>query len=204
MRTVPVVLTLAVVALVAQASALTPFLGTYAAGGTAVVKSDGTTFADAGALTCSASTGAGVGGACISWANAAGMDSVLVNDATGSNVAYQVCVDNDGDGTCSAISLTGACNDRIFFSHADGGVFFNPLGPLPTSFDAGCPGGFPGWLVFLCTGVHSDAAAGPHQHAATVGAVGPVTGGTGYGDFCSGADPANGSGAGVKAYVVTP
>lgn len=167
---------------------------------TFVARTNGFVPADNGVVVCDPGTG-GAGGACIAWDGAS--DSVLVSDVlAGLDVAYQVCVDNDGDGVCVERSpLLPGCDDQIFFSHADGGAFFNPLGPLPTSFLPGCPGGFPGWVVFLCTGVHDDGAA--HTHDATDGTVVGTTGGTGYGNFCGGGNATGErNNTAAKAYIV--
>lgn len=154
---------------------------------------------DAGGVLCHAGTGDGVGGACIAWDSLDGLEEfVQVDDAlAGLDVAFQVCVDNNGDGLCGGpqgldstgglggINGTGGCRDTILFSHDDRGAFFNPLGPLPTGFPSGCTGGFAGWVVFLCEGVHDDKVV-PHEHAATTGHVTPVTSGSGSGTFCGG------------------
>ena len=177
--------------------------GSYTAATTAVVRSNGSALVDDGVLVCQPN-GQGVGGACLLWSSLA--DAVYVFDqALGTAIAFQVCIDNDGDGLCIADGL-GACSDDVYFSHSDSGAFFNPLGPLPTQFRAGCEGngGFPGWVVLLCTGVHT--AGGTHAHEALSGQVhGTFMDGTGYGDFCGG----NGGGTPpplaspfVKAYVV--
>ena len=86
---------------------------------------------------------------------------------------------------------TGAdgCADEIFFSHNDAGHFFNPLGPLPQGFKPGCPGGpFPGYIVFICDGVHAVQGQPPHAHIAPKGEITLTTGGTGFGDFCGGTE----------------
>lgn len=155
----------------------------YNAPGTAVVRTGGATGTpstlDVGVVVCNP-TGWSVGGGCISWNGRD--DAIHVLDAAG-EVAYQVCVDNDGNGYCQTNCCT-PCGDDIFFSHADGGEFFNPLGPLPTKFRAGCPGGFPGWVVFVCAGVHEDQT-GPHSHSAGPGVILPTQGGMGLGgNFC--------------------
>ena len=202
MRTLGIVLALLVAATLASQASAIQRESAYVAGGTAVVRSDGEALADNGALVCSTSMGVGVGGGCIRWAAAAGLTSVLVTDrAAGDVVAYQVCIDNNGDSICGGIQ-DPRCPDQQFFSHADGGAFFNPLGPLPTAFLPGCAGGFPGWVVFLCTGAHEDSS-GSHSHAATTGSVLAWPKGTGYGNFCG----ANGEGTAAeptvaKAYVV--
>ena len=202
MRLLGIVLALLVAATLASQAAALQRESAYVAGGTAVVRADGDAAADNGALVCSSSAGAGVGGGCIAWAAAKGLDSVLVTDAaSGKLVAYQVCIDNNGDSVCGGIQ-DPRCPDQQFFSHADGGPFFNPLGPLPTAFLRGCPGGFPGWVVFLCTGAHDDAT-GTHSHAATTGTIVAWPHGSGYGNFCG----ANGEGTSAeptvaKAYVI--
>jgi hypothetical protein len=176
----------------------------YVASGTAVVKEQGQApFADDGVVVCGSSA-PGIGGGCLPFG---ADDSVEVLDAAmGHHVAFQVCIDNNGDGRCSAGREGERCADRVFFSHDDEGNFYNPLGPLPTGFDPGCAGGpFHGYVVFLCTGAHvlfDDGTALPiagatHAHAATSGTIQGATGGTGYGNFCR---PANNQ---VKTYIVT-
>lgn len=158
----------------------------YVAGGTVVVKdSSAPPRVDSGVVVCSHGSQAGVGGACVPFG--AATDSILVqDDVSGTAMAFQVCIDNDGDGVCTSPDFK-PCGDDVFFSHGDG-KFFNPLGPLPTSFRGGCAGGsFPGYVVFLCEGVHADAASGAHVHPATTGSVTGTRGGTGFGDFCGGA-----------------
>jgi hypothetical protein len=203
---------LGTILLTAQAPALPPATSQYVAGGTLVAKQGFFTVVDQGVLVCDSLTQTGVGGGCVSWASAPGADALDVTDVTGNPVAYQVCIDNDGDFLCGG-SQDPNCPDQIFFSHADNDVFFNPLGPLPASFLPGCPGGFPGWVVFLCTGAHQefDAATGaaedPHAHAAFAGTLTPTVNGSGFGDFCGGgpgsADPI-GNSRFVKAYVIAP
>lgn len=165
----------------------------YIAGATAVVKEPGSApILDQGGAICD-DTGPSLGGACITFGP---YDSVLVGDgAAGAAVAFQVCIDNNGDGVCGGPQGGGAagrCFDQIFFSHDDAGRFFNPLGPLPNSFLPGCGSGAPfaGYVVFLCEGVHGGAgsdgsATTPHTHGVTTGSVTGVHGGSGFGDFCS-------------------
>ena len=173
----------------------------YTGGGAAVVKQTGQApIADTGLLTCSATTGEGIGGGCVSFGFDPFNTSVQVLDAVNADhVAFQVCIDNDGNGICRSPD-NGPCADQIFFSHNDEGQFFNPLGPLPIKFKDGCPGGpWRGYVVFLCTGAH-EAGGSSHAHPATKGniTVAPVPG-TGFGNFCGGTtqDPSN------KTYLVT-
>lgn len=183
--------------------------GTYVTGLTFVVRDAGEagTLVDSGGVVCRASTGSGVGGGCIPWSTLGlGESSVLVTDeVNGTAVAYQACIDNDGNGICGGEPAAFGCDDQIFFSHSDGGSFFNPLGPLPTSFSPGCGGGYPGWVVFLCTGAHNDSS-GPHSHPASAGSMSGTTSGTGYGNFCGGGTGGAGAGANVtgKPYLVVP
>lgn len=170
--------------LIAPAVPAPPSVVQYAAGGTAVVKEQGQPAqVDSGALACT-QNGVGVGGGCIPFGN---YDSILVQDAArGRNVAFQVCIDNNGDGACSGES-GNSCRDQQFFSHDDAGAFFNPLGPLPKGFLPGCPGGaWKGYVVFLCEGVHIPVRPpGPgHAHPATAGTISGALSGTGYGNFC--------------------
>lgn len=171
----------------------------YTGSGTVVVKQgQRPPLLDEGALVCRPGQGTGVGGGCVSFGHDPNASSVAVHDATaGPDVAFQVCIDNNGDGRCVSPDFS-ACADQIFFSHDDEGNFFNPLGTLPISHKAGCPGGvWDGYVVFLCTGVHD--AAGAHSHPATTGSILTAnTPGSGFGTFCGGtkSDPTN------KAYVV--
>jgi hypothetical protein len=183
--------------------------GTYVAGGTFVVKAEVGTLLDNGGVVCEGTDGDGVGGGCLlfpSEGREGGFVGVL-DDEAGTDVAFQVCIDNDGDGICGGPQpADGRCFDQIFFSHDDEGRFFNPLGPLPTSFLEGCAGGFPGYVVLLCQGAH-EAGGAAHTHTLTGGSIKLMGSGSGYGDFCGGA---NGGAAGpfgnnpavAKAYRV--
>jgi hypothetical protein len=180
---------------------------TYVSGATVVVKQAGSApVADDGAVLCTGTsvTGGpgGVGGGCIPFGQPLERPAILVQDAvSGTRVAFQVCIDNNGDGACTVPhgdpGQTDPCGDIIGFSHDDQGMFWNPLGfykdgfgalvPLPTTRPASCPqGGFHGYVVFLCEGVH--ATADPHAHAATTGTIASVplspVGPFGAGDFC--------------------
>lgn len=173
-------------------------MDTYVAGTTVVVKQgEQRPLVDdnLGLTICNKSTPLpSVGGGCVAFGP---WNSILVQDAAmGTQVAYQVCIDNDGDSLCTFFENDKEipCGDQIYFSHDDNGIFYNPLGPLPMGFKPGCPGGpWHGYVVFLCTGVHN--ANGAHAHAATAGSITGVFSGTGYGDFCG--IPAN-----SKAYQV--
>jgi hypothetical protein len=158
---------------------------TYVAGSTAVVRSSpGGTVADSGFVLCADSPAPSEGGACIPWS--AGGSAIKVVDAVnGTNVAFQVCVDNDGNQQCGGTPAIAGCDDFLVFSHFDDGSFSNPLS-APTSFKSGCPGGFRGWVVILCQGAH--AAGTPHTHEVTEGTVTSVGSGGPSGQFC-GAPP---------------
>ena len=188
-------------------------LGGYTGGGTFVVKTDETgTLLDDGGVICEGTDGDGVGGGCLLFpapgADGSAEPRVFIqvrDDTVGPRVAFQVCIDNNGDGICGGPQTNPRCFDQIFFSHADGGKFFNPLGPLPTTFLPGCPGGFPGYVVLLCQGVHDDREQGPHQHRVTTGTIGFAIEGSGYGDFCGGGGQGGSTGnspAVAKAYRV--
>lgn len=208
-----------------------PALAGYTSGGTFVVKTGAAgTVVDNGGVVCDGLTGSGVGGGCLPFpAETADLDGdgrgdgafIRVRDDTaGDRVAFQVCIDNDGDGVCGGqpfdvrldsagagnISLgPGECRDQIFFSHADGGKFFNALGPLPTRSLETCPDAFQGYVVLLCEGVHEDARQGPHAHRLTTGSISFAPEGSGYGDFCGGGGANGASGftnTAAKAYVV--
>ncbi len=176
----------------------------YTASGTVVVKNAGEPAAvDDGVLTCNGVTGVGIGGGCVSFSPQPDPAVGVTDDVSGTQVAFQVCLDNNGDSACVSPDF-GPCADEIFFSHDDGGRFFNPLGPLPPNFKAGCPGGpWPGYVVFLCTAVHVAAngstAGSPHTHPATEGTIVTTTTGTGFGNFCGGS-PQNASN---KRYLVS-
>lgn len=173
----------------------------YAGGATFVARDDSAgQLVDAGGMMCYEDTGDGVGGACIRWDELApGEEYAAIDDVlAGTNVAFQVCVDNNGDGLCgdtpatagTAGSVFGRCRDTILFSHDDDGNFFNPLGPLPLAFDQGCDGGFPGWILFLCEGGHDDGNS-VHTHSVTSGTFTPSTTGSGKGTFCGGVGELN-------------
>lgn len=160
----------------------------YVAGGTAAVRNGGSTTLDEGVMTCTDVGGyRGAGGFCLPFG---GGDAVRVADqVAGENVAFQVCLDQNGDGACTSPDEAPSCPDVVVFSHDDNGAFFNPVGPLPTGFDPGCGyGAFPGYVVFLCEGVHADFTLLPHVHPATAGTATVTSGGEGLGTFC-GADP---------------
>ena len=162
----------------------------YVAGGTTVVQ-DGNGFGnllDAGGVVCvKRGTGPSVGGGCVPFGH--GSSIGVSDDALGTtDVAFQVCLDNDGDGFCAFAPGAGGCADDVYFSHDSSGAFHNPLGPLPTGFRSGCPGGpWQGYVVFLCQGVHvTNVLTGVgHVHAAVHGTITPTTAaGSGFGDFC--------------------
>jgi hypothetical protein len=157
--------------------------------------------ADEGVVVCDALIGAGAGGACVPF-NSAG--ALQVNDLVlGTDVIFQVCVDNSGDGFCGNDDGLGGCADSMTFSHAlNVAANSNPIEDLPAGFTAGCEnnGGFNGYVVFMCTGVHvleafpvPNANVDPHLHTATLGTVNAVASGTaGYADgagFCGTSDP---------------
>ncbi len=186
-----------------------PTLASMYVGGATFVARDNSVgqLLDAGGMLCYEGTGDGVGGACLSWADVGSNQFVRVADGLAdTNVAFQVCVDNNGDGLCGGIInegpggiLTG-CFDTILFSHDDAGTFYNPLGPLPTSFPPGCSGGFPGWIVFLCEGIHDDGST-THTHPVTAGTVTATNTGSGTGTFCGGTLEIS---VPPKPYVVVP
>lgn len=181
----------------------------YVGGGTIVAKSSVTgTLVDDGAVVCQGTNGDGIGGGCLPF-GATAADEVYIgvrDDEADKAVAFQVCIDNNGDGICGGPQNDPRCFDQIFFSHADGGKFFNPLGPLPTSFLPDCgQGAFPGYVVLLCQGVHEDRQTGPHTHDVSRGVIAFTPGGSGYGDFCGGGGSGGASGksdAVAKAYKV--
>jgi hypothetical protein len=157
------------------------YVGTH----TIVVKGLPADTLDRGSVICK-SSGASVGGGCILFGPG---DAIMVmDDMAGTNVAFQVCIDNNGDSLCGGrADPAGVCPDDIFYSHDDAENFFNPLGPLPMSFKPGCVGGFPGYVVFICDGIHVAEGGGtPHQHIAPKGTINQAAGGTGFGNFCGG------------------
>jgi len=155
---------------------------TYVAGTTFVARGADITVADFGVVECNAMPAPSTGGACIPWSGGGG--GVRVVDAVnGTNVAFQACVDNDGNSLCGGVPTVAGCDDDIVFSHHDNGTFSNPLA-APTSFRAGCPGGFRGWVVFLCQGTHATTA--PHTHEVTTGTVTAAGSGGPSGEFCGG------------------
>ena len=191
--------------------------GGYVAGGTFVVKDSaitGATILDNGGAICQGLSGGGVGGGCLPLplpgfpGSREGGFVEVVDNSAGHNVAFQVCLDNNGDGVCGGPQTDPFCRDQIFFSHSDGGVFHNPLGPLPPRTQEGCFGAFQGYIVLLCQGEHNDPQVGAHTHSLTTGTIQAATTGTGYGNFCGGgfggiSGPAGGNvNAAAKKYVV--
>jgi hypothetical protein len=170
----------------------------YVAGGTAVVREPGQAVVDDGSVICDTGDGAGAGGLCLPFG---GGDSVeILDEVAGQEVAFQVCVDNNGDGLCTSPDNNPLCPDQIAFSHDDAGNFFNPVGPVPAGFLPGCPGGpWRGYVVFICNGVHAVGTAS-HSHPATsgTGRVAPGSG-EGLGTFCGG-----GPRVSNKPYVLSP
>lgn len=180
----------------------------YTTGGTVVVKQQGQSpDLDQGFVRCDLEGGNNIGGACLSFApnidpNFPDNDgAILVNDDGFKQlIAFQVCVDNNGDYLCTSGGdpTSDPCADFVAFSHSDRGDFFNPLGPLPTSRvnQAACNpsgGGWNGYVVFICQGVHSGFSSygEPEQHAhpSTNGTIKSAKGGgfgVGLGDFCGG------------------
>lgn len=155
---------------------------TYVAGSTVVVRQDpgAGTAADSGFVECSTAPAPSTGGACIPW-TAGGNAIKVVDQVNGTAVAFQVCVDNDGNQQCGGTPTIAGCDDDVVYSHFDNGSFSNPLA-APTSFRTGCPGGYRGWVVILCQGAH--ASGGAHTHEVTEGTVTSVTGGGPSGEFC--------------------
>lgn len=180
-----------------------PALAGYTLGGTFVVKTQSGTLVDNGAVVCQGMNGDGVGGGCLPFPADGRLGFVgVVDDSAGSEVAFQVCIDNNGDGICGG-PQSAECPDQIFFSHADGGKFFNPLGPLPTK--TLCAQGHQGYVILLCTGEHQDETL-PHTHSLTQGLIYPASNGSGYGNFCGGGGTGTPTGierdAVAKAYKV--
>ncbi|MGH9277541.1 MAG: hypothetical protein ACRD12_05470 [Acidimicrobiales bacterium] len=161
---------------------------TYSGGATVVVKQVGAqALADVGAVVCRPSTDSGYGGACVPFGPG---NAIRVDDTkAGTSVAFQVCIDNDGNRQCGGLPSIPGCADVLVYSHSDSGAFFNPIGPLPGGFSPGCPGGpFKGYVVLICQGVHIAGIA-PHVHLASSGVVSLTTGGTGFGNFCGPNEP---------------
>ncbi len=152
----------------------------YVAAGVAVAKE---ARVDNGFVICQPRGPSSFGGGCIPFGP---YKYLSVKDAAlGKNVAFQVCIDNNGDGVCGGNESTSdRCGDDVYFSHDDRGRFFNPIGPLPGGFRWGCTpsGGFRGYVVFICSGSH--LAGGPHAHSATSGTISPAPIGSGFGNFC--------------------
>ena len=192
-------LTLVLTTLIALFLAAPALAGDYVGGGTFVVKTGFGTLLDNGGVVCQGTDGSGIAGGCLPFVSdpRKGAFVAVNDDAAGNEVAFQVCIDNNGDGICGGPQTDPRCFDQIFFSHNDEGRFFNPLGPLPTSFLEGCAanGGFAGYVVLLCQGVHqAESTDGPsaHSHSVTQGTITLAVDGSGYGNFCGGG---NGGGA---------
>ncbi|HWG90998.1 MAG TPA: hypothetical protein VNZ52_09155 [Candidatus Thermoplasmatota archaeon] len=171
------------------------------------------TIADNGAVTCEDTNRDGIyesgtGGACITFAEFGTKgNGIYVRDASvaDKDLAFQVCLDANGDGLCGnpAGSVTSGstdyCQDRIFFSHSTrDGSNANPLGLNRAYFDyiwgpaglnCGANGGFPGFVVILCAGVHGGASLAQHTHHVTRGTITPISDApqmSDAGDFCGG------------------
>jgi hypothetical protein len=157
----------------------------YVGSATAVARTNATTLVDAGGVVCDTGGGVGAGGLCLPFD---GGNAVHILDAVnGENVAFQVCIDNNGDNFCTFPDPDPVCGDEVSFSHDDAGNFFNPIGPLSTGFKSGCPGGsWRGFVVMLCEGAHADLASSnpAHVHPVTSGTGETVSGGEGTGTFC--------------------
>lgn len=171
-------------------TAASALAGSYVGGGTFVVKTQFGTILDNGGVVCHGTNGGGVGGGCLPFPSAASREGGFVrvmDGSAGAAVAFQVCIDNNGDGLCGGPLQEGPCNDQIFFSHNDEGRFFNALGPLPTTFLRGCEenGGHKGYVVLLCQGAH-EVNGSSHTHTLSQGSIGLADKGEGYGDFCGG------------------
>lgn len=169
------------------------------------------TFVDNGAVVCEDTNGDGTydkgnGGLCIHFWEVQG-DSILVEDALAfRDVAFQLCVDANGDGICGSSNFSdplgiNGCRDEIVFSHNsfDGG-FDNPM-LIPRHLENAfwmCGGvGFPGYIVIICSGAHQTFGdADGHTHQVAFGQVYSTYGGTHpRGDYC-------GSPTDAKKYVL--
>lgn len=146
------------------------------------------TATDDGVVICD-STGGGnnVGGACIPFTS--GVNSISVDDDMEEDeVAFQVCIDNDGDRSCgNTPPIVTGCGDVIAYSHFDSGAFSNPLAVPASGFANGCPGGYPGWIVIACTGAHRTTLdPDGHPHPVTTGTISTSTDtGGSSGQFCA-------------------
>lgn len=198
----------AILLLAASLLAAPALAGSYVGGGTFVAKTSFGTLLDNGGVVCENTRGDGIGGGCLMFPEHRQFEFsfVEVRDAKADReVAFQVCIDNDGNGICGGPVLDPRCRDQIFFSHGDDGRFYNPLGPLPVSRLPGCEhGGFAGYVVLLCQGAH-EVKGESHTHSVTHGTIQRAFEGSGYGNFCGGG-ASNGTNDGfseavAKAYV---
>lgn len=128
-------------------------------------------------------------------------DKEVADDA----LAFQICVDFDGSRSCGGPTEAESptCRDLIQYSHeTDTGDNFNPLHvsakEIPSLWDeCGDNGGFPGFVVITCAGLHAhadDQGDGEpqvtHTHQVTQGTAQPaVTEDFGQGDFCGAGPP---------------
>lgn len=222
MRTILTILTIGILAFTATTHAAPgagPWAASYAGPGSIVASFDlggpntegSATFVDNGAIVCEDVDGDGIyekgrGGTCISFAqfHATGMDSILVEDALAyRDVAFQVCVDANGDGVCGDgffnDPFATGCRDIIYFSHSSfTGGYSNPM-YMPYwaeqhFYNCGY-GGFPGYIVILCAGAHqTQGDPTGHTHEVTFGQTYLDWGGAWpSGDYC-------GAPTAVKAY----
>lgn len=210
----------------------------YEGSGTVVtgIDNDGSasTVTDSGGVVCEDVDGDGTpdrgrGGTCIPFEavfDAEGPEGERANavhvadrEIPDDELAFQVCVDLDGSRTCGGPQQADdECRDLIRYSHdTDTGEVFNPLFVSPEEIrflwhELGCKanGGFPGFVVITCAGVHAHVdeddgnGTGPaetpvplqptHTHQVTEGIAQPAfTEDRGQGDYC-GAPPPGGFG----------
>ncbi|HEX2021828.1 MAG TPA: hypothetical protein VHH36_03895, partial [Candidatus Thermoplasmatota archaeon] len=135
-----------------------PALATWEGAGTIVtsfnVIGGPITVADNGAVACidaddDGDHESGRGGACIAFEDVSGDSLLVTDDEHGTDIAFQVCVDVNGDGICGLVGggdangdgipdvfadndgdgvpdgFNAPCSDRLVFSHGSGGDFSN-------------------------------------------------------------------------------
>lgn len=138
---------------------------------------------------------------------------VTDDEVADEDIAFQVCVDMTGSGTCGSEPVSDFCQDIILYSHDTvTGENFNPLFVEAETLEfvwkecqslEEIDGGFPGFIVITCAGLHAhsddqqpEAVLQTHGHGVTNGTAQVVETDNdpdNRGDYC-GAPPPGGIG----------